>query len=176
MPRPALLWLLALALPLAVAAQKPLSPELQKLDISTGHWLFQGTSRSARGGPPGHFTWDEHCRWSQNREFLACSFSNVWSGRPIESLVVDTYNPTEKTYWHYEIFANGKGEAPFISKMTIAGNVWTEYGPPSAGGGPPHERITYVWTSPTRVSVKIENTRDGIHWVTADQAVGVKQR
>lgn len=170
-------WLLAasVALPLLAPAQTRLSPELQKLDVSTGHWLFHGTSRSARGGPPGHWTWNEHCRWSQNREFLECSFSNVWSGKAIESLVVDTYNPDSHSYWHYEIFASGKGEAPFISKMNIAGNVWTEFGPPSAGGGPPHERIVYVWSSPTRVSVKIERSRDGASWTTVDQGEGVKQ-
>lgn len=170
-------WMLALAaaLTLPLGAQQPLPPALQKLDISTGHWVFHGTSRNLRTGKTGNWTWNEHCRWSTNREFLECSFSNVWSGKPIESLVVDTYNPKDHSYWHYEIFTSNS-EHPFISKMAIAGNVWTEYGPPSAGGGPPHERILYVWSSPARVSVKIESSRDGTRWTTVDQGTGVKQR
>lgn len=161
-------WMLALAAALALplGAQRPLSPALQKLDISTGHWVFHGTSRNLRTGKTGNWTWNEHCRWSQNRQFLECSFSNVWSGRPIESLVVDTYNPKDNRYWHYEIFTSNS-EHPFVSPMTIAGNVWTEL--------TPHEKIVYVWSSPRRVSVTIEATRDGTHWTTVDQGAGVKQ-
>ncbi|MGH9412864.1 MAG: hypothetical protein ACRD0Y_03900 [Terriglobales bacterium] len=154
-----------LALPLLALAQRPLPPQLQKLDVSTGHWVFHGTSHSARTGKTGSWSWDEHCRWSQNREFLECSFSNIWSGKPVRSLVVDTYNPARHSYWHYEIFTSNSAH-PFVSQMSIANNVWTE--------STPKQKIVYVW-SPRRVTVKIETSHDGTHWTTVDQGVGIKQ-
>ena len=69
-----------------------LSPESRKLDVSSGRWRFHGTTRDAKTGKVGDFTWNEDCRWSPNARYLECTFSNVWAGRRVESLVVDTYN------------------------------------------------------------------------------------
>src|SRR5690242_4895853 len=63
------------------------SSELQKLDVSLGKWVFHGTTKE-RSGKTGSFTWNEDCQWSPNHLFLECTFSNVWSGKPVESLVV----------------------------------------------------------------------------------------
>ena len=84
------------------AASAQVSPELQKLDISTGHWIYHGTTLKTRSGKPASWTWNEDCRWSPNHLYLECTFSNVWNGKPVESLVVDTYNTFDHTYGHDE--------------------------------------------------------------------------
>lgn len=164
---------LALA-PRAASAQTGPSPETQKLAVSLGRWVYTGTAKS-RSGKTTSWTWKADCRWSGNQLFLECSFNNIWGGRPAESLVVDSYNTTDKTYWHYEMFAGGQsGANPFVSKMTVTGDEWIENGPPPTGKRPA-ERIVYRWLSPTRVTVDIETSTDGTNWTTVDHGVGVKQ-
>jgi hypothetical protein len=162
---------------LAAANRPPVpSPELRKLNISVGRWVFHGKTMRAPGGKNGSWTWHEDCRWSANGIFLECSFANDWSGRMVQSLVVDTYNTTDHSFWHYEMFAAGaSGKHPFVSRMTIHANMWVEYGHETEHGKQVGERIVYRFTSPTRVNVAIQVSRDGVHWVTVDQGVGIKQ-
>src|SRR5579883_3377667 len=156
----------------AACAAPPASAPVAKLGAFLGHWVFRGTSAASAQHPATSWTWDEHCRWSSNGVFLECSFDNVWgrtgekAGTVVQSLVVDTYNHRDHGYWHYELFAGGDGARPFISKMSVQGNTWTEL----AG----HERITYVFTSPREVTVKIESSRDGARWRTEDAGTGRK--
>jgi hypothetical protein len=158
------------------ADNRPLSLELQKLDIFVGHWEFHGQTLETAFGKAGTWTWNEDCRWSDNQDFLLCSFANVWSGKSIHSLVVDTYNKKDRSYWHYELFTDGlSGSRPFISKMTVAGNTWTEYGQDEEHGKKISERITYRYNSPTEVEVEILVSRDGSHWVTVDHGQGIKK-
>jgi hypothetical protein len=158
------------------AGSPPLSTELQKLDIFVGHWQFHGQTLATAFGKPGTWTWNEDCRWSDDRVFLLCSFANVWAGEHVNSLVVDTYNTKDHGYWHYELFADSQtGSKPFISKMTVDGNTWTEYGQDEDHGNKISERITYRYTSPTAVEVEILVSRDGSHWITVDRGYGVKK-
>lgn len=160
----------------AVLPAQGRSPELQKLDISTGHWVFHGTAPATARRPASTWTWDEDCRWSPNGVYLECTFSNVWAGRPAESLVVDTYNTRDKAYWHFEMFSAGSGGAnPFAARMTIEGNTWTEYGRDAIPGKQRGERIIYVWDSPRKVEVRIETSTDGKTWTVVDQGTGIKQ-
>ncbi|MGH9479684.1 MAG: hypothetical protein ACRD1A_10670 [Terriglobales bacterium] len=164
------------SVPHPAASAPPVSPALQKLDVSAGRWVFHGQQLHTRSGKPSPWTWNQDCRWSPNHLYLECTFSNTWGGRQVESLVVDTYNTADHTYWHYELYAAGdNGSHPFISKMTIAGNTWTEQGLPSATGQPARERVVYHWQPPDRVTVAIETTRDGTHWTTVDEGTGKKE-
>jgi hypothetical protein len=150
--------------------------ELAKLNISVGRWVFHGKSLKTASGKAGGWTWNEDCRWSPNHLYLECTFSNDWAGKKVESLVVDTYNTKDHSYWHYELYAAGSGgRSPFVSRMTISGNTWTEYGEDSEHGNRIRERIVYRWASPTRVSVTIESSKDGVHWVILDKGEGIKQ-
>jgi hypothetical protein len=159
-----------------MAGGQSLSPELQKLDVSVGRWVFHGKELKTTSGKPGSFTWNEDCRWSTNHLYLECTFSNVWSGKAIESLVVDTYNTADHSYWHYELYASGEhGDKPFVSRMEIKGNTWIEYGQEAIPGKKTGERIVYEWDPPSRVSVAIETSEDGVHWTPVDQGNGVKQ-
>jgi hypothetical protein len=159
------------------ATAQTLSPELQKLDVSIGRWVFHGTQQPARGGAPQPFTWNEDCQWSPNRLFLECTFSNDWNGRKVESLVVDAYNAVDHSYWHYELYATGqKGNSPFVARMDVTGDTWTEYGRDAIPGKQTGERIIYTWTSPGHVTVVIETSKDGETWTTVDRAEGVRQR
>lgn len=161
--------------PILVAAQSA-SPELQKLDVSVGRWVFHGKTLNAKSGKPGSFTWNEDCRWSPNHLYLECTFSNVWAGRAVESLVVDTYNTADHSYWHYELYASGeKGNNPFVSRMEINGNTWIEHGRDVIPGKQAGERIVYNWNPPNRVHVAIETSEDGVHWTATDEGDGVKQ-
>lgn len=151
------------------------SPELQKLDVSLGHWVFHGESINARSGQSTPFTWNENCQWSSNHLFLECTFSNNWNGKAIESLVVDTYNTADQSYWHYEMYATGsKGNNPFVSRMDVNGNQWIEHGADPAPGKSA-ERIIYTWESDSRVKVEIQTSKDGTTWTTVNRAEGVKQ-
>ena len=152
------------------------SPETQKLEVSLGKWVFHGTTKD-RSGKTGTFTWNEDCQWSPNHLFLECMFSNVWSGKPVESLVVDTYNSTDKNYWHYEFYASGeKGNDPFVSRMEVNGDTWIEHGRDAVPGKTSGERIVYNWGPPGHVKVAIETSKDGTHWEAVDQGEGVRQK
>ena len=162
--------------PMLPAGGQSLSPELQKLDVSTGRWVFHGKTLKTASGKPGAWTWNEDCGWSPNHLYLECTFSNVWSGKAVESLVVDTYNSEDKSYWHYELYASGEhGNNPFVSRMEINGNTWIEHGREAVPGKKSGERIVYQWDPPNRVSVAIETSKDGVHWEAVDQGEGVKQ-
>jgi hypothetical protein len=162
----------------AFAADFPvLAPQLKALDVQSGHWIYHGTTAAAGKDTAGTFTWDEHCGWSANRLFLMCSFDNDWSGQKAQSLVVDTYNQKDKTYWHYEMFAAGApGDKPFISKMDVAGDTWTEYGEDDeADGTKSYDRIIYTYTSASQVSVSIQVSKDNKTWAVFAQGAGTKQ-
>lgn len=161
----------------AQAANPPARPaELKKLDVAAGHWVFHGKSLATAYGKPGAWTWNENCRWSSDRLYLLCTFDNTWSGRQVKSLVVDTWNSRDKSYWHYEMFSAGAGgKHPFASRMTIRGNVWTEHGSERGKGGKIGERIVYTYASPTHVHVEIQISKDGAHWTTVDRGEGVRQ-
>ncbi|MGA7965573.1 MAG: hypothetical protein WCB49_06765 [Gammaproteobacteria bacterium] len=150
------------------------SPELKKLDIAAGQWIFHGKSLDTPYSKAGAWTWRENCRWSPDRIYLVCTFDNSWSGQAVKSLVVDTYNTRDKSYWHYEMFSAGaSGKHPFSSRMTIKGNTWVEFGEDNAKKI--KERIVYAYASPTRVDVKIQVSKDGAHWSTLDKGEGIKQ-
>lgn len=152
------------------------SPQLQALDISVGKWVYHGTTPATATAKAGTWTWNADCTWSANQNFLMCSFSNVWSGKIVKSLVVDTWNDTDKTYWHYEMFAaSDSGAKPFISRMSIKGNVWTEYGTSEGKGKKTAYRIIYRYSSPTRVTVKLETSKEGGAWTTFAEGTGIKQ-
>lgn len=158
------------------AADLQLSPELQRLDISAGHWVYHGETLNTPISKPGKWTWNEDCDWSANRVFMMCSFTNEWGGRIVKSLVVDTYNAKDRNYWHYELFNGGdSGAKPFISKMSINGNTRIEYAEDVVHGKQVRTRITYVFDAPTRVRVKIEVSRGGEPWITVDEGEGIKQ-
>ena len=159
-----------------MAGSQALSPALQKLDVSVGRWEFHGQTVNPPSGKNGHWTWNEDCHWSANRTFMLCSFNNDWAGIIVNSVVVDTYNRKDKSYWHYEIFDGGdSGARPFISRMTIDGNTRIEYAESVDHGQKSKPRVVYVFNSPRQVSVKIETSHDGAKWVTVDEGVGVKQ-
>ncbi len=164
------------SVPALAAGNPPLSPELQKLNISVGRWVFHGKALNARTGKSSPFTWNEDCTWSPNQLYLECTFSNNWAGKPIESLVVDTYNTEDHSYWHYEMYASGeRGDRPFVSRMEIQGNTWIEHGQEAVPSKKQRgERVVYKWASPTEVSVAIQSSSDGVHWRTLDQGEGKK--
>lgn len=157
------------------AGNRGMSPELQKLDVSAGRWVYHGQTLHARGGRAESWTWNEDCSWSQAR-FMVCSFRNDWAGMLVHSVVVDTYNGKDRSYWHYELFDGGdSGAKPFIARMAISGNTRIEYAEEMKNGKKSMTRITYVFDTPTHVNVKIETSGGGAKWVTVDEGVGVKQ-
>lgn len=150
------------------------SSALAELSPSVGRWVFHGTSREHGKRVP--FTWNEDCRWSPNRLYLECTFSNVWGGKLVESLVVDTYNSEDHSFWHYELFASGAPTKDLlVSRMTISGNTWIEYGKPPKPGKTRTERIVYQWDPPARVHVEIQSSRDGKTWKVQVAGEGVRK-
>jgi hypothetical protein len=174
--RIAIVGALVVAAPAFAAGFPARAPQLAALDLQSGHWVYRGTTAPKKhGGQPGTFTWDEHCGWSADRLFLLCSFHNDWSGRKIQSLVVDTWNTQDRSYWHYEIYATGAGGAkPYATQMTIRGKTWTEFGQTLEHGKRRYERIRYVYGSPTRVTVTIATSPDRRHWATLVRGIGRK--
>ena len=151
---------------------------LRKLDVAVGRWIFHGRTLKTAFSKPGTWVWHADCRWSTpGRLFLECSFNNVWNGRSVRSLVVDTYNTHDHRYWHYEMFEAGAGgQHPFASALSIQGQAWIESGIGGKSRVGIRQRIVYRYQSSTHVKVAIELSRDGIHWIVVDRGEGTKVR
>ena len=160
----------------AVAASPPAgSSPLHQLDVSAGRWEYHGHFLTPQGARPRAWIWHEDCRWSDNRVFMLCSFSNTWAGRHVDSVVVDTYDSRDNTFWHYEVF-NGGGSAgkPFATRMRIEGATRTESWIESRHGKSVHARIVYQFASGTQVTVLFQQSTDGTHWQTTATGTGEK--
>lgn len=171
-------WLALLGLAISapsVAGPANISTHLEKLSVSLGRWTYHGESIKTPYRQPGKWIWHADCRWSQGRAFLLCGFVNVWSGHKVSSMVLDTYNPDDRAYWHYEVFASGaRGNHPYVSRMTIHGNRWMEKGKARIHGKVYLERITYDFFDRRKVSVVIQLSKKGRHRVTIDRGTGIR--
>jgi len=167
-----------LAIAPAIAAGDPLPATLQPLDRAIGRWVYHGGSVPASSPKATHWTWYQDCGWSANRLFLACSFTMDWPDKVVHSLSVSTFNTQDKSYWHYEMFdSDGTGDKPFISRMTIDGDTWTQDGEPDVDehGKKVLYRVVYHFDSPKQVTVKIEMQGEAGDWTVLEEGVGVKQ-
>ena len=174
---PGFLLLLVASIPCAALAQSAPadSGKLHQLDISAGRWVYHGHSLGSKGTQPSDWTWHEDCRWSANRVFMLCSFSNTWAGRHVDSVVVDTYDPHGDSFWHYEIFNSGDSAGkPFASKMRIDGATRVESWTGTRHGKSVHQQIVYKFASDSKVTVLFQSSRDGTHWETTASGTGEK--
>lgn len=171
-----LLFLLACVPPRVLADGVPTGADnLHQLDVSAGRWVYHGHFMGHDGKRPSAWTWHEDCRWSANRVFMLCSFSNTWAGRHVDSEVVDTYDPKHQTFWHYEIFDSGDSAGkPFASKMRIDGATRTETWTETRKGKSMRQRIVYQFASADEVTVQFQQSKDGSHWETTATGTGEK--
>ncbi|MDE2261997.1 MAG: hypothetical protein KGL45_05705 [Gammaproteobacteria bacterium] len=174
---PGFLLFLASCMPSAALAQSATAgggAELSQLDISAGRWVYHGRFIGA-GARPGAWTWHEDCRWSANRAFMLCSFSNTWAGRHVDSVVADTYNRRDETFWHYEIFDDARSaDKPFAARMRIEGPTRIESWTEKHDGKTVHQRIVYKFASANTVTVLFQQSEDGTHWKTTASGTGEK--
>jgi hypothetical protein len=171
------LLLLVSCLPFAAAAQIPptAGAQLEQLDVSAGRWVYHGHFIGGAGARPSAWTWHEDCRWSENRVFMLCSFSNTWAGRHVDSVVVDTYDPKGEAFWHYEIFNSGRSAGkPFASRMRIDGPTRIESWTETHNGKSVHQRIVYQFAYGNKVTVLFQQSDDGTHWKTTASGTGEK--
>jgi hypothetical protein len=148
---------------------------LEQLAISEGSWVYRGHVFGDAGSRPTDFVWHADCRWSANRAFMMCSFSNTWGRQHINSLVVDSFNERDHTFWHYEVFEDGDApEKPFASKMQIDGPTRVEEWTESRHGKPVRERIVYKFASDKKVTVSFQQSEDGKVWKTTASGAGEK--
>jgi hypothetical protein len=152
------------------------SKELSELSVSEGHWVYHGHFLRSAGTQMGNWVWNESCRWAANDAFMLCSFSNDWNGKHVNSIVVDTYNPELKSFWHFEIFNSGSSaQKPFAAKMIIRGNRRVEsWKVISKDGKSRRERIVYVFSGANRVKVWFQYSISGESWVNTAVGVGKK--
>ncbi|HEY6577701.1 MAG TPA: hypothetical protein VIY09_00130 [Rhizomicrobium sp.] len=147
---------------------------LEQLAISEGSWAYHGQVFGGARSRPTSFVWHADCRWSANRAFMMCSYSNVWGRQHINSLVVDTFNSHDNAFWHYEIFEDGDAPGkPFASKMQIDGPTRIEQWTESHHGKPVRQRIVYKFASARKVTVSFQ-TEDGKIWKTTANGTGEK--
>lgn len=167
----ALLVILA-SVAVARAANAPsLSRELQSLSIAAGTWVYHGVNVATADQKAGNWTWLENCGWSANKAFMACSFTMNGPDGVQKSLAISTYNASDKSYWHYEVFTDD-GENPFIARMTVSGDTWAYDGK----AGKTSWRVIYRYESAMKLTLRIERSTDGVHWTTVAHAEGRKQR
>jgi len=97
--------------------------------------------------------------------------------QPDHSLSISTCNKLDKSYWHYEIIDDYKGNKPVISPMTIDGDTWTHTSDSveARNKTASHYRVVYHYASLTRVQVKFEESTNGTHWTMLGQGEGIKQ-
>jgi hypothetical protein len=172
-----LLLLLASCLPAAAFAQSApaVDAKLHQLDVSAGRWVYHGQFLGTKGSPPSAWVWREDCRWSANRLFMLCTFSNTWGGRPVDSVVIDTYDSKRDTFWHYEVFDSGDSAGkPFAARMRIDGNTRIEYWTHTHHGKAVRQRIVYRFVSDDRVTVKFQQSTDRVPWETVATGTGRK--
>jgi hypothetical protein len=165
---------LSFAATTAPAAPQNVPPKLQPLNVAVGTWVYHGADMTTPDQKGGKWMWWEQCRWSDNDAFIACSFvmNGPEAGKVVKSLAISTYNSGDRSYWHYEAFdSGGDGGHPFISRMTVSGATWTYDGK----AGNQTYRVIYRYDSPVKVTLRIEQSTDGVHWTTAAQGVGHKQ-
>lgn len=157
----------------AWCAEGPLvAPELRPLDAAAGTWVYHGENLAVAGQKAAKWTWLEDCKWSATKAFMACSFTMKEPGKEVKSLAVSTYNYSDKSYWHYEMFdSDGSGAEPFIARMTIEGDTWTAYGKSDNKT----YRVVYHYSSPNKVTVSVELSSDNTHWAMVARGVGMKQ-
>jgi hypothetical protein len=159
----------------AVAASAPTGTGLTELGVSAGRWVYHGHFLAGKAARPSSWTWHEDCRWSANRAFMLCSFSNDWAGRHVNSVVVDTYDRKTHTFWHYEIFDSGRSVGkPFAARMQINGATRIESWTDTHHGKSVHHRIVYRFTSVNKVTVRFESSKNGTHWRTTANGRGEK--
>jgi hypothetical protein len=140
---------------------------LEQLGISEGNWVYRGQVFGDAGSRPTDFVWHADCRWSANRAFMMCSFSNTWGKQHINSRVVDTFNRHDKAFWHYEIFEDGDApEKPFALKMQIDGPTRIEEWTERRHGKAIRQRIVYNFTSDKTVTVSFQQSDYGKAWKT----------
>ena len=156
----------------AMAAEPAaLPPELQPLNLIVGTWRFQGETLAVGDQKAEKWTWTEECSWTANRAFITCSYVMNYPGKVVKSQVIDTYNRQDQAYWHYEMFdSDGNGAEPFISKMTISGNRWTNFGTADQKT----YRVTYEFVTPAHISLRVESTSDNVTWTLLEQGEGYK--
>jgi hypothetical protein len=174
---PVFLPFLLACMPCAALAQSPpaQSGPVSQLDVSAGRWVYHGHFIGGKGTHPSAWTWHEDCRWSANRVFMLCSFSNTWGGRHVDSEVVDTYDPRGSSFWHYEIFDSGDAAGkPFASKMRIDGATRIEWWTETRHGKSVRQRIVYKFASDREVTVLFQRSTDGSHWDTTATGTGEK--
>ena len=174
---PGLLLLLISALPAAALAGSwpGDGAKLRELAVSSGRWVYHGQFRPRAGASASAWTWHEDCRWSANRAFMVCSFSNTWAGRHVNSVVVDTYDRHDRTFWHYAVFNSGRSAGKtFAARMQIHGPTRIESWISRRNGKVVRERIVYDFASSSRVTVRFQQSRDGKHWKTTASGVGEK--
>jgi hypothetical protein len=147
----------------------------EQLAVSEGSWIYHGHVLGDAKSPPTDFVWHADCRWSANRVFMNCSFANIWGGKHINSLVVDTFNAHDNAFWHYEIFEDSDApEKPFASKMQIDGPVRSEEWTETDRGKTMHQRIVYTFVSDKKVTVSFQQSEDGNAWKTTAEGRGDK--
>lgn len=169
--------LFASCLPLAASASGPRTSDahLAQLNVSAGRWVYHGHFLGHGDSRPRSWTWHEDCRWSATHVFMLCSFSNTWAGRHVDSVVVDTYDPQKKTFWHYEIFNTGRAAGkPFAARMRIDGATRSEAWTRRRDGKVVHQRIVYEFAAGGKVSVSFQQSSDGTHWKTTATGTGEK--
>ncbi|HEY1613041.1 MAG TPA: hypothetical protein VGF97_05015 [Rhizomicrobium sp.] len=148
---------------------------LAQLATSEGTWVYHGRLLGDAKTPATDFVWHADCRWSANRAFMMCSFANIWGGKHINSLVVDTFNRHDKAFWHYEIFNDdGTPGKPFASKMQIDGATRSEEWTENQHGKSVRQRIVYTFASVKKVAVSFEQSEDGKAWKTTASGTGEK--
>lgn len=171
-----LVFLVSFTPPGALAQSPPAeSGPLHQLDVSAGRWVYHGHFNGRKGVHPSAWTWHEDCRWSDNRVFMLCSFSNTWAGRHVDSEVVDTYDPRSSSFWHYEIFNSGDAAGkPFASRMLIDGPTRVESWTETRHGKALRQRIVYKFAPDDKVTVLFQESKDGTHWQTTAVGTGEK--
>lgn len=174
---PGFVLLLVSALPAgAIAAHRPAAhARVHELGIAAGRWVYHGHFIGHNGTRMSAWTWHANCGWSANRAFMLCSYSNTWAGEHVDSVVVDTYNHQDHSFWHYEIFNSGHSPGkPFAARMRIDGLTHIESWTSTRKGRSIHQRIVYTFASADKVTVRFQQSAGGMHWRTTAIGIGEK--
>lgn len=177
----AALLLIASLFVLKVGAQSPLPrpvAELQKLEVWTGKWKYEGTAYKTPLGDGGKFRGSQTGRMILNGSFVELRWQDKGDfgndkGSISEGLDVYGYDSAKKTYTVVSFERDG---ATTTGTLTVDGNTWRQASVRTASDGKSYQN-RYVMSfsdGGKRVTTKCEYSVDGVNWMPSWDGVMTK--
>jgi len=151
----------ATAMQAQAQAPKP-GPEIKKLHVWVGHWMYEGEYEAGPLGPAGKHTGEMTCQMILGGFFLQCRWTDRGPAGEARGLEIDGYDPVNKNF-SSDIYSGGGGR--FSGMLTIAGTTWTYAGKWTIAGKQYQLKDSYTFAPDLKSATQTaEISADGNTW------------